>query len=232
MAVWSTMIRAAGQSYRGRMGLLQFQSPLGWEAHGAVIADPRGRIIGFVPDLQTELEEPAIDSKNKDKVKRAPAAPNADEEQESNMSAREFAAHGVPIVRLRSEALEALRAFRAQHAEEPPWPAQPWLGVYLWRPEFEKDGEHLGFEPFQILSVFEGSPAQRSGLLVGDVLKAINGVPLTASMDFMRGLELMNSQPPHVLRMSVRRDQEVLQLEAVLNPESKHETTTPRKGSK
>lgn len=214
LALWSTLLSARAQSYRERHGLFRLQDALGPLAHGALVVDPRGRAIGFVPDLEPRDAPESADTA------LAPLAPRAPAAAAAAMAAPEAApgAHVLPIARLRAEARAAHAAFASANAAAPGWPPQPWIGVYIWRPELGMEREEAPFAPFQVLAVFEGSPAQRAGLREGDVLTAINGVGLASSSDFVKGLSRIASQPPHLLRMNVRRGELALELVAELNP--------------
>ncbi|MBL8896128.1 MAG: PDZ domain-containing protein [Planctomycetes bacterium] len=210
LARWTVNLSAVGQTRRGRTGLIVLQQDLGPAAHGGVLVDPRGRAIAFLPDLEVVGEgEEAQDGGER-----------ASEERMRGMNSREPAITcAIPLARLRAEALEAQREFSRTHGQPPAWPSQPWIGIYVWRPELGASGGPSAFEPFQILAVFESSPAQRAGLREGDVLTALDDIPLRNSADFMAGLRKLPSQPPHLLRMSVRRSGRTLGLTAELNPE-------------
>ncbi|MBK9383815.1 MAG: PDZ domain-containing protein [Planctomycetes bacterium] len=209
LARWAVQLSAVGQMRRGRTGLIALQQDLGSAADGGVLIDPRGRLIAFLPDLEMAADEAG-----------AAARDAAEEKERALRSAEPRTTCAIPLARLRADALEVQRVFLQADVPLPTWPPQPWIGIYVWRPELGLSSGPSPFEPFQVLAVFESSPAQRSGLREGDVLTSINGVALESSVDFLAGLRKLPSQPPHLLRMSVRRSGQALELVAELHPTS------------
>jgi S1-C subfamily serine protease len=76
---------------------------------------------------------------------------------------------------------------------------EPWLGV----------GGDEGLKEARITSVKKGSPAERQGLKVGDVVLALDGKPITDFHSLTRAVSDCN--PNESVKLRLRRDNETLE---------------------
>lgn len=75
-----------------------------------------------------------------------------------------------------------------------PFPGRPWLGLVLAK----TDG------PLAIAEVPPGSPAERAGLRVGDVVAAVNGDPVATRAELYRGI--WRERPGADIVLTIRRE--------------------------
>ena len=86
----------------------------------------------------------------------------------------------------------------------------PWLGIGY-------DPEYVG--GVKITYVYADSPADRTGLKAGDILRAVDGCQVSSAKDFITYLEKFRS-PGDVIRLTVERDKliHIMQLQLGVRP--------------
>jgi C-terminal processing protease CtpA/Prc len=76
-----------------------------------------------------------------------------------------------------------------------------WVGVELERKEDD-------YGPMTVTKIIEGSPAEGAGIQIGDVLVAINGIPLQEGNREKLSEARAASKPGQSVTWTIRRDQE------------------------
>lgn len=76
-----------------------------------------------------------------------------------------------------------------------------WVGVELERKEDD-------YGPMTVMKIVEGSPAEKAGIQIGDVLVAINAIPLEEGNQKKLSEARAASKPGQSVTWTIRRDQE------------------------
>jgi C-terminal processing protease CtpA/Prc len=76
-----------------------------------------------------------------------------------------------------------------------------WVGVEL-------EGDDAKYGPMTVTKIIDGSPAQKAGIQKGDILVAINGIPLEEGNQEKLSAARAASKPGQSVTWTVRRQEE------------------------